>query len=163
MAENIISQEILIKKFEYRNGVLYKIPQTKRCNPNILVGTTRNDGYVRISINKQLFYAHRLIFMMFHGYMPNQIDHIDGNPSNNKIENLRAANNKQNSLNKPITKANKSGFKNVYWHKNAQKWCVEIKYLGKKLYIGLFDDLNLADLVATEARDKYHNKWAKHY
>jgi hypothetical protein len=162
MADQIITQEFLQKMYKYRNGILYKKPQTKRCKSGLIAGTIRKDGYTRISINNKLYYSHRLIYMMFYGEMPKQIDHIDGNPSNNKIENLRPANNTQNSFNKKITKSNTSGYKNVYWHKAGKKWSVEIKVYGKKMYFGLFDDLELADLVAQESRDKYHKEWANH-
>jgi hypothetical protein len=162
MADQIITQEFLHKMYEYRNGVLYKKPQSKRSKSNLIAGTIRKDGYVRLSINNKLYYSHRFIYMMFYGEMPIQIDHIDGNPSNNKIENLRKANNFQNSLNKSITKANTSGYKNVYWHKSASKWSVEIKAYDKKMYFGVFEDLELADLVAQEARAKYHKEWANH-
>ena len=162
MADEIITQEFLHKMYKYQNGVLYRKPQTKRCKSDLIAGTTRKDGYTRVSINKKLYYSHRLIYMMFYGEMPVQIDHIDGNPSNNCVENLRPANNTQNSFNKAITKANTSGYKNVYWHKSGKKWSVEIKVYSKKMYFGLFEDLELADLVAQEARDKYHKEWANH-
>jgi hypothetical protein len=162
MADQIITQEFLHKMYEYRNGVLYKKPQSKRSKKDLIAGTIRNDGYIRVSINYKLYYAHRLIYMMFYGEMPIQIDHIDGNPSNNCIENLRLANTTQNSFNKTMFITNKSGHKNVHWHKQANKWSVEIKVYNKKMYFGLFKDLELADLVAQEARNKYHKEWANH-
>ena len=78
---------------------------------------------------------------MNHGELPEFIDHIDGNSLNNRIENLREATNSQNCMNGKLRKTNKSGHKNVYWHKSAKKWSVEIKVFGKKKYFGLFDDL----------------------
>jgi len=162
MADQIITQEFLHKMYEYRNGVLYKKPQSKRCKKDLIVGTTRKDGYIRVSINNKLYYSHRLIYMMFYGEMPIQIDHIDGNPSNNKIENLRKADNTKNSFNKNLYKSNTSGVKNVYWDKNCKKWAVLIQAFGKKKYLGLFKDLELAELVAIEARNKYHKEYANH-
>lgn len=163
MADNIITKEILHDLFIYKDGILYKKPQSSRCRSNIVIGRNNGNGYLRTSINYKSYYVHRLIFVMHNGYFPKQIDHIDGNRSNNKIENLREASNAQNNLNKTITKANTSGLKNVYWHKAAQKWSVEIKVNGKKKYFGVFEDFELADLVAYEARDKYHKQWAKHF
>lgn len=162
MADKIITQEFLQKMYEYRNGVLYRIPQTKRCKSNLIAGHQRKDGYSRVSINNKYYYVHRLIYMMFHGEMPIQIDHIDGNPSNNKIENLRKADNTKNSFNKNLYKSNTSGVKNVYWDKNCKKWAVLIQAFGKKKYLGLFKDLELAGLVAEEARNKYHKEYANH-
>ena len=162
MADQIITQAFLHKMYEYRNGVLYKKPQTKRCKLDLIVGTIRKDGYTRIAINYKHYYAHRLIYMMFHGEMPEQIDHIDGNPLNNKIENLRKADNTKNSFNKNLYKLNTSGVKNVYWDKNCKKWAVLIQAFGQKKYLGLFKDLELAGLVAEEARNKYHGQFANH-
>jgi len=163
MADKIITQEFLHKMYEYRNGVLYKKPQSKRSKKDLIVGTIRKDGYIRMAINYKYYYAHRLIYMMFHNEMPIQIDHIDGNPSNNKIENLRKADNTKNSFNKNLTKSNTSGVKNVYWAKNCKKWAVLIQAFGKKKYLGLFKDLELAELVAIEARNKYHKEYANHF
>lgn len=154
----MLTQDLLNKLFEYRDGFIYR-----KNKPNVYAGTFTKHGYYRVSINCKLYYVHRIIYMMFYGYFPEQIDHIDGNRGNNKIENLRNSNNTQNNQNKPITKANKSGCKNVYWHSAAKKWSVEIKSNGKKCYLGLFDDIELADLVATEARNKYHGSFARHY
>ena len=54
---------------------------------------------------------------------------------------------------------NKSGSKNVHWNKQRNKWTVMIRVDKKQKYIGLFEDLELAELVATEARDKYHKEF----
>lgn len=157
-----LTKEILHDLFEYKDGVLYKKPKSNRCRTDIIIGRDNGNGYRRASINYKSYYVHRLIFMMFNGYFPKQIDHIDGNRLNNRIENLREANNAQNNWNKTTTKANKSGRKNVYWHSAAKKWAVEIKVNTVKKYIGIFDDLELADLVAQEARNKYFGCWANH-
>ena len=49
--------------------------------------------------------------------------------------------------------------KNAEWKRN---WVVSIMVAGKRKYIGSFEDLELADLVATEARDKFHGQFARH-
>ena len=159
---NMISSEKANELFEYRDGNLYwKTPTTKR-NVGDLAGFVRSDGYKALFFNKKIYAYHRIIFLMHHGFLPQFIDHIDGNKLNNRIENLRQATKSQNCQNskKPIT--NKSGSKNVYWHKLAKKWCVELLNNGKKKYIGLFEDLELADLVAHEARSKFNGNFANH-
>jgi hypothetical protein len=158
-----LTKEILHDLFIYKDGLLYKKPKSNRCRSDIIIGRNNGNGYLRTAINYKSYYIHRLIFVMFYGYFPKQIDHIDGNRSNNRIENLREANNAQNNWNKTTTKANTSGRKNVYWHSAAKKWAVEIKVNTVKKYIGIFDDLELADLVAQEARNKYFGSWANHF
>jgi hypothetical protein len=99
---------------------------------------------------------------MFYGYLPKYIDHIDGNPSNNKIENLREVTNSQNCKNSKISITNKSGVKNVHWNKENKKWRVQLTINGKTKCFGSYDNLDTAELVAQEARNKYHGEYARH-
>jgi hypothetical protein len=63
-------------------------------------GTLHKKGYTQIKINGNRFMAHRLVWFVTYGKFPdNFIDHIDGNPSNNKIENLRDVTQKVNGQN----------------------------------------------------------------
>lgn len=99
---------------------------------------------------------------MMHGYVPAVIDHINGNRADNKIENLRACSRQENSQNAPSRKSNKSQIKNVSLHTASGKYQVDITVDTKKKYIGVFDDVELAELVAMEARNKYHGAFANH-
>jgi len=92
--------------------------------------------------------------------MPLEVDHIDADRHNNQIENLRAATSAQNQRNKPLQRNNTSGHKNVRWANG--KWAVELKINGKAKYFGRFEDLELAALMASEVRDKYHGEFARH-
>ena len=94
--------------------------------------------------------------------MPKFIDHIDGNPSNNKIENLREATNNQNQHNKTINSNNKSGIKNVHWSNSMKKWCVQITINKKIQTIGFYEALEMADLAAQKARNNLHKEYANH-
>ena len=160
MTDKIITQELLYNLFDYKNGQLFwKIKPSYRIHKNTIAGTW-NNGYCFVSINKKKYLVHRFIFMMHNGYLPNFIDHIDGNPSNNLIDNLRPATKSENACNRKLSIINKSGIKNVNWKKN--KWCVQIQINKQKKHIGYFKDLDLAELVASEARDKYHGQFARY-
>ena len=98
---------------------------------------------------------------MEYGYLPNDIDHIDRNPSNNNIENLRPATRTQNQYNS-TRKRTKNNLKNVYWVPRLNKWVVRLNINGKPRHIGVFNDLDFADFVAQEARAKYHKEFACH-
>jgi hypothetical protein len=98
---------------------------------------------------------------MFNGYVADIIDHIDGNTSNNRPENLRAATHLGNARNAKKRKDNKSGHKNVFWNKSANKWAVSLSVNNKLRHFGYFEDLELAAFVASEARDKYHGEFAR--
>ena len=154
-----IDSTLLNQLFVYQNGDLLRLSKTtkkpKKC------GSVRPDGYYQIQINGKKYLKHRLIFAMFYGYFPKFVDHKDNNPKNNLIENLREANKFENCRNAKIPKTNKSGFKNVSWHKNSKKWIVQIHLNKKPKTIGYFVDVELADLVAQESRDKYYKEFAR--
>jgi hypothetical protein len=91
-----------------------------------------------------------------------QADHYpDPNGLNNQRSNLRKANNDENSRNQRLSKANTSGFKGVYWNKNAQKWQAQIVCSQKHYYLGLFDSAEVAarayDAKALELFGKFAN------
>jgi len=100
--------------------------------------------------------------MMHHGYVGDQIDHIDGNSLNNKIENLRVVTNSQNQLNRKLSSNSKTKFKGVSKHAQVDRYMVRLRIKGKETYFGLFEDLELAGLVADMAREKYHGEFARH-
>lgn len=99
---------------------------------------------------------------MHHGYLPDVIDHIDGDILNNKIENLRPATHTQNMRNTKLSSRNNSGVKGVNWDKKSNKWRVHISVDGKTKTFGRFKDMELAELIAIEARDKYYGEFARH-
>ena len=164
MADQDITKEILNFLFDYKDGELYwKFSLSCKSPKGTIAGSIKHDKYRRIGLNKKSYLAHRLIFMMFHGYLPKFVDHIDGNKLNNRIENLREATHAQNMKNQKISISNTSGYKNVSWNKKQKKWRVALKVNYKDLEIGYFKDIELADLVAQEARDKYHKEFARHF
>ena len=164
MTAQILTQEYLHALFNYKIGELYwKISNNRKIKIGSIAGYVTSANYKSVKIFGKQHLNHRLIFLMHYGYLPNYIDHIDENPSNNKIENLRKVTQVQNLQNSKLSKNNTSGCKNVYWNKAAKKWQVYCR-IGEKLrYFGVYDDLELADLVAQEVRDKYFGKYARHF
>jgi len=162
-----ISKDLLHELFEYKDGEIYwkKRPSPRAVQAKIgyKAGTICNNLYKQVSINKEYYYIHRIIFAMFYGYFPNSIDHIDGNPSNNKIENLREVTQTQNNYNAAIRSDNTSGYRNVYWDKRSNKWMVMVKVERKNKHIGYFKDIELANDAAILARKKYYGEFARDY
>lgn len=161
----MITQEYL-KSILYYNldtGIFtWKFNKSKRVKAGYSAGWLC-DGYRNIEINNKQYKTHRLAWLYVNGEIPtNLIDHIDGNRSNNKIFNLREATYQTNSENYRTPKTNKSGIKNVSWYKNLNKWVVSISIKKIKKTIGYFDDLEFAELVAIEARNKYRQEFANH-
>jgi lysozyme family protein len=157
-----MNQNLVKTLFDYKDGALYwKIFTNSRAPVGSKAGTfNKHNQRWYIRVNKIRYLEHRLIFLLHYGWLPKEIDHKDNNRLNNRIENLRAATSSQNQQNKPLQCNNTSRAKNVRY--KAKKWQVELKIKGKPIYIGRFDNFELADLVAIEARNKYHKEFANH-
>lgn len=158
------TQEMVQSLFDYKEGYLYwKVSTTNSIKVGDVAGKSVNDsGYNIVGIAGKTYRLHRIIFLYHNGYLPKIVDHIDGNRSNNKIENLRSANDFQNSRNARLSKRNTSGIKGVCWARHVNKWLVQVRQGGSKKYLGLYDDLELAELVAIEARNLFHKEYANH-
>jgi hypothetical protein len=157
-----ITQELTHSLFVYRDGSLYWRETRGGVAAGAQAGGRCSDGYIRVRVNGRKVSAHRVIFLMFYGYLPKEVDHKDLNKSNNRIDNLRAATTAQNASNKAIKRTNISGVKGVCWYKKYGVWRVQICVNRKVKHLGYFEDFELADLVATEARAKYHGEFARH-
>jgi hypothetical protein len=160
----MITQELLQGMFDYNDGNLIR----KSTGKIVSCSKTSGQRYLRISINNKTYSLHRVIYLHQNGYLPKCVDHIDGDRFNNKIENLREVTQQQNCLNRKHKSTSKSPYKNVYlqpptknkeWSRN---WVVSLTVNGSRKYIGSFKDLELADLVAHEARNLYHGQFARH-
>ena len=159
----IPSQDYLHGILQYKEGDLYwKIRPAQRTQIGGIAGST-SDGYGQVYIDSVAYKSHRIIFMMHYGYVSDQIDHIDGNPLNNKIENLRAVTSSQNQLNRKISTKNKTGHKGVCVHTQTGRYHVRLTINGLNKSFGLYEDLELAGLVAQMAREKYHGEFARHF
>jgi len=158
----MVTKGMLHEFFEYKNGVLYSRINRKQTTikEGDVIGGINDKGYLRTYVNNKHYKVHRLIFMMFHGYMPVEIDHINGIKNDNRIENLREVNHSQNQWNKPKTKRSSTGVKGIT--SEYGKWRVRIAVNKKRISVGIFEDLELAELVAIEARNKFHGNFAKH-
>jgi len=161
----LITQERLKEMFDYRDGELIR----KKTGKSASVKKSPHHRYIRMTIEGKVAHVHRMVFLWHYGFLPDVTDHIDGNRDNNRIENLRSCTQSQNCLNSKHRETSTSPFKNVYLqkYKNHQDnwrkmWTVSITTNRKRKFIGSFEDVELADLVATEARDLYHGAFARH-
>lgn len=129
-----------------------------------LAFTAKSDaGYLVGRLAGMTLRAHRVIWAMSQNAWPTgEIDHIDGNKTNNKLANLREVTRSENERNKGLTRLNKSGGKCVYWNFKDQKWEVRVGLHGFKHYIGQFSDLADAIAAAKEARATLHGQFARH-
>lgn len=100
--------------------------------------------------------AHRVIWAMHNGKWPEgEIDHINGNPSDNRIENLRHVTRQGNARNQRRFANNASGHTGVYWVPHLQRWRSTIKVDNKLLQIGYFNIKAEAVAARLDAQAKH--------
>lgn len=163
-----ITQQLLHELFDYReDGSLVRKYSTSGNGNHAgkVVGCipkSKTNKYVTTKIKGQHWCVHKLIYMYHHGFVPDQLDHINRNKLDNRIENLRPASPEENASNRKLFSNNKSGAKGVFWDKPKNKWFVYLDVNKTRKNIGYFEDFELAELVAIEARNKYHGAFANH-
>jgi hypothetical protein len=159
----MITQELLHNYFEYKDGkLLRKIVFNNRNKLHEEAGWVKANGYRYVSILSKSQLVHRMIYFMFYNTLPKYVDHIDGNPLNNKIENLRAATNAQNNWNTGIRKTNTSGVKGVYWDKKYNSWHAQCFVNYKNHFLGRYENIDDAKKSVQEFRLKHHGEFARH-
>lgn len=110
----------------------------------------------------RVFPAHRIAFALMGVEVPDGmvIDHINGDPFDNRWCNLRLATLSQNAHNAALSRANTSGHKGVSWNERAQKWWVRIRLDRRCISIGLFDDLSEAAVASEKASRDIHGEYS---
>ena len=127
------------------------------------VASTKNGRtkYRRIEHRRKAFPAHRVAWLLYYGEWPKrEIDHIDGDGLNNKIENLRLADRRQNSFNRPKYKNNKSGFKGVQ-ARACGRFYAHIGFEGKLIHIGTYLTAESAARAYDEKARELHGPFAR--
>ena len=156
-----LSKDRLHELYEYKDGNFHRKFSARGVHAGVISNYKIDSGYHKIMVEGKRYFLHRLVFLYHHGYIPKVIDHINGDKCDNRIENLREVTNSQNRMNIGITKANKSGVKNVFWFKPTECWKVQVKHAAG-VFTKYIKDLELAELVAYEARNRFHGKFANH-
>lgn len=102
--------------------------------------TNRQDGYVHIKVDERNWCAHRIIWAMTAGYWPEVVDHINGNPSDNRWCNLRAVDQATNQRNQKMHITNRSGVTGVHSVKHRGDWLASIRVDGVQIHLGYFKE-----------------------
>lgn len=146
-------------KYDMSTGEFFwRVPRGAGTKAGDKAGHTASDGYTRISIEDKKYLAHRLAWFYMSGEWPaEEIDHRDGDKSNNKIDNLRCCSRKENMKNRRQFKLGPLGIKGVRETK-AGNYQVRVD----QEYLGTYKDLELAEFIAKEARHSWHGEFAQH-
>lgn len=128
------TQEKLQSLFDYQDGELYwKASRSGIKDEFSRLGSVNQTGYVHGGIDRVVYKLHRLIYIYFHGDIPDgmEIDHRNGNRVDNKIENLRCLSHQMNMFNQTKAKG---------WTKHRNKFQSEIKLpTGERKFLGTFN------------------------
>lgn len=143
----------------YEDGVLYwTTPSTRRIVGG-KAGSLHPSGYLKTEFLGKKYSIHRLVFLLHKGYMPTCIDHIDGNKTNNRIENLRECTLSENQANRAIQKTNKFGVKGVHSHKTGG-YQATVTFNGVR-WSKLFQNFDKAVEAVTQKRLEIHGEFAR--
>lgn len=111
----------------------------------------RGGSYLRVKVNQKIYMCHRLIWVMVHGGIPEgmEIDHINGNGTDNRLNNLRLVTPSGNKKNRSLQSNNKSGYPGVSWDRRMKKWRCQAWSNGG--YLGSSSHATLEEAVEARA------------
>ena len=122
------------------------VDRTANKTKGLIAGSTTRYGYIRVSINRIAYKAHRLAWFYTYGEWPKeQIDHINGIKTDNRIDNLRDVTHSINQQNKQIHR--NGGLIGAHYHKSSNKWVSKINIKSKRINLVSFN----TELEAHEA------------
>lgn len=135
----MLTQTDITTIFTYKDGFLYwNISPSKNVKINSKAGTEMLDGYICIRYKGKGYKAHRLIWIYHFGELKYPtIDHLNGNRSDNRIENLRNVSQKVNQQNRQFAKG-------YCWNKRVGKYQAQVERNGKKIWLGYYPSAILA-------------------
>lgn len=138
-------------------------PRSNRVKVGARAGYRDKRGYKQIRIGQTCYWAHRVVWLYVTGeWPPGQLDHVNGDPSDNRILNLRPASPSENSFNTRRPSHNTSGVKGVTWFKPTRKWMAHITINQKFKSLGLYETLEEAAEARRLACTRICGEFANH-
>lgn len=156
----MITQERLKELFDYNpvTGHFQNRFSRGRAKEGERAGSPTGHGYRRIIIDYQKCYEHHMAWLYVHGKLPKEMDHKDGNRSNNALCNLRPCTRTQNNYNR--TPADTSGLRGAYLDKRTMRWYSHICFGGQVIHLGMFGAPEEAHKAFMVAAERYHGEFA---
>ena len=169
----LIPQTHLREIFDYRDGALYwkyDSHQRKQWNAmfaGVKAGYVEKNGYTSVFFKatprnglakSRPIALHRLIFCFHHGYYPPQIDHINGDRGDNRIENIRAALAHENCANRKKMNNNTTGCPGIRLHRDGH-YEARVQFAGKRHQVGSFKTLDEARVAVVAASKTIKGQW----
>lgn len=146
-----MNQEIVKALFDYVDvGLYWKHSRGSNAKAGNRAGRLLRTGYRSVHVSGRRYQEHRLVYLWHHGFMPKQVDHINRDKSDNRIENLRAADHSNNQMNTD-TRGSQSGLRGVRFVPKTGRWAARIYRNGKEIRIGTFATPEEASAAYKEA------------
>jgi hypothetical protein len=128
MKQEIIDAARRLLSYDPETGELrWKESPNRRIKVGSVAGWDHPFGYRQVTVLGHKVYVHRLAWALVHGSVGEYIDHINGNPSDNRIANLRQCTQSQNLMNAKTSKKNTSGVRGVAFDRSINKWTASAK------------------------------------
>ena len=124
--------------------------------------TIHTSGHLLVSVKKHPVRAHQVIWVLYYGFLPKYIDHIDRNPKNNIIGNLRGATKQTNSTNRIKQRNNTSGYKGVSFdkRKKTKPWRAYLGVGSAYIHIGVFSSKEAAAEAYNRAAYEFYGDYS---
>jgi hypothetical protein len=149
----------IFELFDYQDGKLLWRVSRGRIRAGDEAGAVIPNGRLYVQFDGKKYLVHRVIWFLHHGECPQFLDHIDGNPLNNRIENLRAATNAQNAMNRRVRADSSTGIKGITPKGKRFGACIYVD--GAAKYLGTFDSADLAQAAYAAAANKHFKEFAR--
>lgn len=155
MSEKNITQDLLKELLHYSpdTGEFRRMVSIGKVKRGDIARSQRKDGYIRIGISGNRYYAHRLAWLYMTGEWPEEVDHINKDPSDNSFSNLANGSHRANMKNRKVQKNSFSGIHGVTFNKQKEMLEVRINDIDKRLYYG--DDFFEACCIRKSAENKF--------
>jgi len=151
------TQEDVRRDFTHKEGRLYWLTGPRSGK---IAGWVDGDGYTLVRYKGVLVRAHNLVWLYYHDSWPcAEVDHINNDPTDNSIGNLRLATRQQNGANQKLQARREGKYKGVYQNKTS--YYAKIKYKGKQHHIGSFKTEKEAALAYNKMASFFFGNWAK--
>lgn len=145
--------------YDPETGVFTRLVTTSSRSVKGSRAGSKSGDYRKLRLGGKYYPEHHTAFLYMLGYLPKMVDHKNRDKLDNSWANLRECTPTQNQLNRKVDSKNTSGYSGVSWDRKRSRWRVRFRVEGKSKDFGSYGCLELAGLVATEAREKYHGEF----